>query len=295
MTTIPREKMKELIAALPQDIAEIYESNETAETMLAIGRKYGLTIDKLGKLTSETGYVIVGASPARKFVETIGKVLGIPQEKAVQVAREINAKIFAPIRQSLKRLHGVSTNAPFLAEDVENLPTADKDWNAEVVSDRAYWEAVSKATHDAGAEEATTIPVHKEAATAPSAAVKPTPAPASDEPALAKEVARIMEGAAPPTPQTAKTPPRASAPNAIPDATTAVNETPPRVPSSPLDTVSEKLNELASAALTRETVKEQNPEAKPATASQAPPARSPAAPPSTDRTHDPYREPLDDT
>lgn len=159
MSNISREQLKKLHQKLPEDIARIYESEETTRAILDIGRKHGLAIDTIGRMSSEIGYVIIGAKPAREFVGNLESALGIPREKAVLIAREINARIFASIRENLKRLHGIGPASPLIDETEKEKPhvlhpevseplqpiSYNLQANAKDLSDRAYWEAVKTA------------------------------------------------------------------------------------------------------------------------------------------------------
>lgn len=172
---LTKERLKELYDTMPAEVAKVYEGEETARLMLDIGRKYGLAIDKIGRLTEETGYVVAGAAPAREFIDNLEAALDAPRDKAAAIAREINSRIFAPIRGSLKRMHGIGVNSTLLPEEADTERTADSaqrigadklsanpyPLSAESLSDRAYWGEVSKATHDEAASSGQRLETEK--------------------------------------------------------------------------------------------------------------------------------------
>src|SRR3989344_470687 len=116
MARISREKLIELYRDLPSDVATVYENASTSEAMLDVGRKNSIPIDQLGRLSYEVGLVMVGASPAREFIGNIERGLGVPRAKAVEIAREINTRLFSPIRESLKRIHKLGTSEQLIDE-----------------------------------------------------------------------------------------------------------------------------------------------------------------------------------
>lgn len=92
------------------------ESDRTSEVILDIGKKNSLPIDKIGKLSYTTFLMMTGALPARAYISELERALGIPNEKAAGIAREINTRLFAPIREELKRVHGTPTHEPLVPE-----------------------------------------------------------------------------------------------------------------------------------------------------------------------------------
>src|SRR3989338_10918135 len=116
MARISREKLIELYRDLPSDVAAVYENASTSEVMLDVGRKNSIPIDQLGRLSYEVGLVMVGASPAREFIGNIERGLGVPRAKAVEIARDINTRLFSPIRESLKRIHKLGTSEQLIDE-----------------------------------------------------------------------------------------------------------------------------------------------------------------------------------
>ncbi|MBI3627413.1 MAG: hypothetical protein HY220_01500 [Candidatus Sungbacteria bacterium] len=117
MRKISKEQLIELYKTLPIDIARIYEAQETSQIIMSIGKKYALPIDIVGDLSYEIGLVLVGASPAREFIDNIKSSLGVSRDKAILIAEDVNHQLFSPIRESLKTLHKVEMNSPLIPEE----------------------------------------------------------------------------------------------------------------------------------------------------------------------------------
>ncbi len=102
-----QEELLNRYEALPQDLKETMMSVETAETIFEIGKKFGLNIEKTGKLAEEIGFVILGIIPSKDFVGNLKDILEVDADKALGVASEVNHRIFLKIRDTLKTIHGV--------------------------------------------------------------------------------------------------------------------------------------------------------------------------------------------
>ncbi|MDO8600784.1 MAG: hypothetical protein Q7R73_04270 [bacterium] len=94
--------------ALPDELKQAMSSIASAETIYGIGKKFGLNIEDTGNLASIIGYMILGMVPATRFVDSVKDVTGVNNEKAAEIAREVNQKIFLAIREKLKETHGAN-------------------------------------------------------------------------------------------------------------------------------------------------------------------------------------------
>ena len=116
MQDISSQKLIELYRALPKDVLEVYEGAGTGDILLDIGKKHALALDKVGNLTYQTGLIMIGATPVRDYVKNIEEALDVPHEKAVEIASDVNHRLFAPIRESLKRIHNIEPRDALLEE-----------------------------------------------------------------------------------------------------------------------------------------------------------------------------------
>lgn len=97
---------------LPEDLQKALVSASFSNAITETGKKFELAIDKVGELADETGKVMLGLTSPSDYVKNLTARLGVPQEKAKMIAEEINQKVFQPVRESLKRVHGLATPPP---------------------------------------------------------------------------------------------------------------------------------------------------------------------------------------
>ncbi|QQG42709.1 MAG: hypothetical protein HYW15_00580 [Candidatus Giovannonibacteria bacterium] len=103
-------KQEEIIAKyqeLPEDLQKALVSSFFSNAITDAGKKFGLAIDKIGELAEETGFVMLGVTPPSEYVKNLTGRLGVAPEKARAIAEEINQKVFQPVRESLKKIHGL--------------------------------------------------------------------------------------------------------------------------------------------------------------------------------------------
>lgn len=102
----------ERVSELPDDLRKAIFAPSTTEAIQEVGRGHNLMIDKIGELAQETGRVMLGITPPSEYVKNLASRLGVAPEKARAIAEEINQKVFQPVRESLKKVHGVGAPTP---------------------------------------------------------------------------------------------------------------------------------------------------------------------------------------
>ena len=102
-----QEELRERYLKLPKQLQDALFSVDSAEAIRQIGEKHKLMIDKIGLLADETGYVMLGLTHPKDFISRIVERLGVDQKTSRELAEEINEKIFSPVREHLKKLHGL--------------------------------------------------------------------------------------------------------------------------------------------------------------------------------------------
>jgi len=102
-----KEQLKESYKNLPQDVRNAIFSIDTANVLRQIGDEKKMMIDKIGELADETGLVLLGFTHPSQFVSHLSERLGIEKSIAKEIAEEVNTKIFFPIRENLKKIHGL--------------------------------------------------------------------------------------------------------------------------------------------------------------------------------------------
>ncbi len=102
-----KEQLLEKYKKLPQDVQDAIFSVDTSEIVREIGEKHKLMIDKIGELADETGLVMLGLTHPNQFISNLTERLEIEHDIAKEIAEDINSKVFFPIRENLKKIHGL--------------------------------------------------------------------------------------------------------------------------------------------------------------------------------------------
>lgn len=119
MAELSQQDLNKKIKSLPKDLRDAFFSEEVSETILEIGKKFGLRIDKVGEFGDETSSVMIGLTPPKDYIKNLAARLEMDPIKIREIAEEVNKKVFQPVRESLKRLHG-------LAEEKKEPPVVSK-------------------------------------------------------------------------------------------------------------------------------------------------------------------------
>lgn len=107
-----REQKLEKYKKLPDDLKETIMSVGTSEKFYAVGQKHQLNIEQVEILSKQAGLVMLGFEHPSKFIGNIAKALDVPEERARAIAQDVNAQIFQPVRESLKKIHGIEPQSP---------------------------------------------------------------------------------------------------------------------------------------------------------------------------------------
>lgn len=122
MSQYPKQKIEEQYQKLPAALKDAILSVDTANKIFEIGRKTKLTIEKVGFLAEEAGYVILGLMRPEDFVNILAERLETSTNDARSIAKEINSQIFYPLREALKATHQVEIAGEEVAK-VEVMPS----------------------------------------------------------------------------------------------------------------------------------------------------------------------------
>ena len=110
------EQLKVAYNKVPENIRAVISSEDTDEKIFDISQKYDLHIDVTGGLGKLTLMVMIGLLKPQEFIPELTKRLKLDQETANKVAQEVNEQIFKPIRDSLKKIHGLDGSKPLVEE-----------------------------------------------------------------------------------------------------------------------------------------------------------------------------------
>ena len=93
---------KKAYDALHEGVRETIHSVATSDKTLSIGRKNDLHIDQIGKLAEEVDYLLLGLTKREEFVSTLVRELGVSDDVARAVAKDVNSEILENIRTALR-------------------------------------------------------------------------------------------------------------------------------------------------------------------------------------------------
>lgn len=105
MPTYTQQEIEDHYRRLPETLRDQLMSVENAERIFESGKKFGLTVEQIGYLAEESGFVVLGLTHPKDFVRHISERMGIDIEKSKAIAREINHQMFFPLREMLKNAH----------------------------------------------------------------------------------------------------------------------------------------------------------------------------------------------
>lgn len=97
-----QQEIQEKYKTLPEELKNAIFSVESADIIQVVSRKYGLHIDQMGELASETGYVLLGFTKPENYIKNLKDRLQIDSQNAKDIALEINSQIFSKVKDFLK-------------------------------------------------------------------------------------------------------------------------------------------------------------------------------------------------
>jgi hypothetical protein len=120
--------LRDKLLKLSDELQDAYLAPGNEDIVNQVAAENNLTEYQTSQLASISGMVMLGFLHPRDFISTISEDVGVPMMAARDMAREINEKIFRPVRQQLKDLHGISASgvaeqSPAKVEPVSPQPT----------------------------------------------------------------------------------------------------------------------------------------------------------------------------
>lgn len=100
-----KKQMKERYDTLPDDLKKSIVSSNYQSTLIEIAKKYQLNVAQLGGLELETTLVMFGFEKPTDYSFNIEQELGISEDVAQKITRDVDERVFANIRDSLKKIN----------------------------------------------------------------------------------------------------------------------------------------------------------------------------------------------
>ncbi len=91
----------EKFESLPDDLKSALTSEEVDASIQGVAKKHFLHIDQASELADETGLVMLGLTKTDEYINNLKERLNIPQQKASEIAKDIDEKVLRPIKASL--------------------------------------------------------------------------------------------------------------------------------------------------------------------------------------------------
>lgn len=94
----------------PEEIRNVVDSSDTSDALGDIARKYGVDVNGFGNpvIGRLTGRILVGMTHPKDFVPSLEKELGVTDEIARAIVKDINDMIFANVKGLLIEIHGLN-------------------------------------------------------------------------------------------------------------------------------------------------------------------------------------------
>lgn len=112
---------------LPREIKNVVGSTKLSEFLKSLIKKYNLHIDQAGILGDEINFTLLGFTKTTDFIRNLKTQLNLPDEKINAIAKDVNEKIFLPIRESLKKAGDVSPAESGIRNQESRKPQPQKE------------------------------------------------------------------------------------------------------------------------------------------------------------------------
>jgi len=108
----PQQEVLERYQKLPQELRDAIFAEANADKVFDIGKRHTLTINKVGGLATQIGYVMLGLTKPKDFVDQLASALEVDKKSAQAIADDVNHEIFYPVREHLRMLHNAPNEFP---------------------------------------------------------------------------------------------------------------------------------------------------------------------------------------
>lgn len=129
------EFLTEKYKILPKNIRDVANSIETDSLIKSISEEHRLHIDIAEILYDEIVYVIFGAEKSVDFIKNLKRQTLLPDEKINAIAKDVNEKIFLPMRETMKEKDAENTYTDIekadglnaIKDEITQIQTAERE------------------------------------------------------------------------------------------------------------------------------------------------------------------------
>ena len=112
MIQYTQKELQKLFDSLPQELKDTLLSEETAERISEICKRYKITEENIPKTAKLVGDILMGLLPPEELRESLERKLYINKDKAENISREVNRFILFPVKGSLAEFYKEIRFAP---------------------------------------------------------------------------------------------------------------------------------------------------------------------------------------
>lgn len=105
MSDISKEQVLAAYRQVPQIVRDAFNAEATTQLVVEIQKQYQLHLDVAGRIGKNLGYLLLGLMTPANFVADL-QGMGLPKEIIDELMREINQKIFVPLREAMRKGEG---------------------------------------------------------------------------------------------------------------------------------------------------------------------------------------------
>jgi hypothetical protein len=102
---------------LPNDIAQLIESEQYVNALESIANDFGLTPLEAGAFMKATTALMRGSMSPREYLQSLSEELDVPVNDVRDLAQKVNTEVFSQVRDSLKALHKVADGPKIPGEE----------------------------------------------------------------------------------------------------------------------------------------------------------------------------------
>lgn len=102
---VNEQLIKEQLKSLPRPVQEAVASFDWAREVFEVGRAHTLHVDQIGQIQTEVMLVVIGLISPKDFHDQMISRIGINEDQALEIADEVNERVFVPIREFMKNYY----------------------------------------------------------------------------------------------------------------------------------------------------------------------------------------------
>lgn len=121
MNIYTAEQIQDKLETLPQPLKNLVDSEELFTNIQSIGESAGLGPEQIRELGDTIGLILLGLEPSITFTSQLNERITIPTNKLVDISREVNKKIFDPIKSFLEDFNMEFLNKPKSAPELQPI------------------------------------------------------------------------------------------------------------------------------------------------------------------------------